>query len=99
MNGTNNNAAPKGLRGWWLTPPRSGLARWLAPWEYRHLRAWAAIRSSIGTVLTGLGAFTIAVTLPGAWAFFGAYLLVVGLGSLALAAWELNIARSMPAQT
>ena len=28
----------KGLRGWWLTPPRPGIYRLIAPWEDRHLR-------------------------------------------------------------
>jgi hypothetical protein len=99
MNATSNNAAPRGLRGWWASPPRSGLARWLAPWEYRQLRAWAAIRIAAGIVFAGLGVYVISVTSPGAWAFFGAYLLAVGVGCLALAFWELNIANSASAQT
>ena len=38
MHAANDNTAAKGLRGWWLTPPRPGLRRLINPWEYRHLR-------------------------------------------------------------
>ena len=43
-------------------PPRSGIRRLVSPWEYRHLRAAAAMRFTgggfnlgIGVVLLGLG--------------------------------------------
>ncbi len=50
MNAPKKNTAAKGLLGWWLSPPRSGVQRVIAPWEYRHLRAFAATR------LAGAGA-------------------------------------------
>jgi len=99
MNARNDHTAPRGLRGWWLTPPRSGMQRWIAPWEYRHLRAWAAIRTVSGLVFTGLGSYVISATWPSGWAIFGAYLLVVGLANLPFAYWELNIASSLSPQS
>ena len=34
MHAPNDNTAPKGLRGWWLSPPRPGMHRLINPWEY-----------------------------------------------------------------
>src|SRR5258708_19624965 len=59
MNASDDNAAPKGLRGRWASPPRSGMQRIIAPWEYRHLRFWAGVRIGAGIVLAGLGAVTL----------------------------------------
>src|SRR5579859_3630328 len=44
MNAPSNNTAPKGLRGWWLSPPRPGVQRLISPWEYRHIYAAASVR-------------------------------------------------------
>lgn len=54
-----NNAAPKGLRGWWTSPPRSGLRLIISPVEYRHLRALGRVRIASAIVLTGLGVVTL----------------------------------------
>ena len=70
MNAPNDNTAPKGLRGWWASPPRSGMQRIIAPWEYRHLRAFARVRIAAGIVLAGLGAVTLvggSFTTQAAW--------------------------------
>ena len=45
MYAPNGNTAPKGLRGWWAAPPRSGMRRMISPWE-RTSRS-----SSIGAIL------------------------------------------------
>ena len=37
MNAHNDNTAAKGLRGWWASPPRTGMRRLIYPFEYRHL--------------------------------------------------------------
>ena len=60
MNAHNDNTAPGSTTTWWRwgTPPRSGMQRLIAPWEYRHLRAWAGARIATGIVLAGLGAVT-----------------------------------------
>ena len=62
MNAPNDNAAPEGLRGWWLSPTRPGMQRLISPWEYRHLHAVANVRFAaggfqlaIGLVLVSLG--------------------------------------------
>jgi hypothetical protein len=44
MNAANDNAARKGLRGWWASPPRPGMQRLIKPWEYRHRRAFGVTR-------------------------------------------------------
>jgi hypothetical protein len=40
MRAPNVNTAAKGLRGWWLTPPRHGIRRLIDPSAYCHLRAF-----------------------------------------------------------
>jgi hypothetical protein len=62
MRAPNDNTTPKGLRGWWASPPRSGMRRLISPLEYRHLDAFANVRFAsggfqlaIGLVLVSLG--------------------------------------------
>jgi hypothetical protein len=74
------------------------MQRLIAPWEYRHLRAWAGVRIGSGIVAAGLGVVVVSEA-GNAWAIFGAYLLAVAVGSFALAYWELTIARSASART
>ena len=94
----NNNTAPKGLRGWWADPPRSGMRRIIAPWEYRHLRGWAGLRLAAG-VFTGILGAIVLSTVSDGWVIFGAYLLVAAAANIALAYWLLSIARSESART
>jgi hypothetical protein len=37
MNAASDNAARKGLRGWWTSPLRPGMQRMINPGECRHL--------------------------------------------------------------
>lgn len=60
MHVLNDNTAPRGLRGWWTSPPRSGARLIIAPWEYRHLHAFARVRIASGFVAAGLGVVTLA---------------------------------------
>jgi hypothetical protein len=55
MNAPDDNAAAKGLRGWWLSPPRPGMQRLISPWEYRHLHAVAPVRFAAGGFQLGIG--------------------------------------------
>jgi hypothetical protein len=90
----------KGRRGWWLTPPRPGIYRLIAPWEYRHLRAFARVRIAASIVLAGLGAVTlIGGSFTAKAAGFAALFLVLGALNLAGGYWFLTIARSAPART
>ena len=95
MDAPNDNTALKGLRGWWASPPRSGMRLIISPWEYRHLRLWARVRIASGTVLSGLGLVTLAFggndwkTYEWAMVFLAA-----AAAHLAYAYWELSIARS-----
>ena len=100
MNAPNDNTTPKGLRGWWLTPPRPGLQRLIHPLEYRHLRAFAGVRIAAGIVLAGLGAVTLfGGSFTAKAAGFAALFLVAAAGSFSFAAWELAIARSASPRT
>ena len=100
MNAPDDNTAPKGLRGWWASPPRSGMHRIISPWEYRHPRAVARVRMAAGIVLAGLGAVTLVggsfTTKAAGWAML---FLAAAAASFAWAAWDLAIARSAADRT
>ncbi len=89
-----NDTAAKGLRGWWTSPPRSGLRLIISPVEYRHLRAWGRVRIASAVVLTGLGVVTLSFggndrkTYGWAIWFLGGAAANVAYGS-----WERSIAR------
>jgi len=91
MNTPNDHAAAKGLRGWWLSPPRSGMHRLIAPWEYRHLRIFGVTRVAGGSVAAGAGIICLAYQAYGWAAFF----LVIGALNLAGGSWFLTIDRSV----
>jgi hypothetical protein len=95
MNAPNDHTAPRGLRGWWLTPPRPGLQRVIHPWEYRHLRGVAAVRIVGGCVAAAAGLICLSYGVYGWAAFF----LVIGALNLGGASWYLTIARSASART
>lgn len=90
MNAENDNTAPL----------RTGMRRIFPPWEFRHLRAWAAARIAAGTGLVGLGVVTLVGGSFTAVAIGWAAVWLVG-AALALAGgyWELTIARSAPPRT
>jgi hypothetical protein len=100
MNAHNDNTARRGLRGWWTSPPRSGMRRVIAPWEYRHLRGWAAVRIASGSVLAGLGVITLGFG-GNDWKTYGWTLLWLALAAaqVSFAYWLLTIARSELAGT
>ncbi len=95
MNAPNDNTAPKGLRGWWLTPPRPGLQRLIHPWEYRHLRFFGVTRIAAGSVAVAAGVICLSYGVYGWAAFF----LVVAALNLAWGYWDIAIARSASAPT
>ena len=100
MNASNENTAPKGLRGWWASPPRTGVRRFIAPWEYRHLRAWARVRFAVAVVLIGLGIVTHALGGDDVAAYgWTAFWLVLAVAQLSVACWFLSIDRSAPSRT
>ncbi len=95
MSAPNDNTAPKGLRGWWLSPPRSGMRRLIAPWEYRHVRAFGITRLAGGSVAAAAGVICLSYGVYGWAAFF----LVLAALNLAGGYWYTTIARSAPART
>jgi hypothetical protein len=95
MNASNANTASKSLRGWWASPPRSGMRRMIAPWEYRHLRASGVTRIFGGSVAAGAGVVCLSYDVRGWAAFF----LLLGALNLAGGYWYITIARSTSART
>ena len=95
MHAQNDNTAPKGLRGWWASPPRSGLQRLIYPFEYRHLRFFGVTRNVGGSV----GAAAAVVCLSYGVYGWAAFFLVLGALNLAGGSWYLTIARSASPQT
>jgi hypothetical protein len=95
MNASNENTGPKGLRGWWLTPPRSGMQRLIYPFEYRHLRFFGGGRVVGGIVAAAAGVICLSYGVY-AWA---AFFLVIGALNLAGGAWYLSIDRSAAVRT
>jgi hypothetical protein len=85
-----NDNAPRGLRDWWLSTPRSGTHLLINPWEYRHLRAFGAARVFGGTVAAGAGLICLAYDADGWAAFF----LAIGSLNIAGGYWYLTIDRS-----
>ena len=93
MNAPNDNTAPKGLRGWWQTPPRPGMQRLINPWEYRHLRGFGVTRIAGASVQAAAGVVCLSYGVYGWAAFF----LVLAALNLAGGYWYLTIARSASA--
>jgi hypothetical protein len=95
MSPPNCNSAPKGLRGWWASPTRSGMRRIIIPWEYRHLGFWARVRIGAGIVMVGLGVVTLSFG-GNDWPTYGwtAFWLVLAAAQFSVAYWYLTIARS-----
>ena len=100
MNAPHDNTAAKGLRGWWASPPRSGMQRIISPWEYRHLRGWAGVRIASGIALLGLGAVTLSFggNDPKTYGWTMVFL-ALAVAQFSFAYWELIIARSGSART
>ena len=95
MNAPNDNTAPKGLRGWWLSPPRTGLQRLINPWEYRHLLPFGVTRIVGGSIAAAAAVVCLSYGVYGWAAFF----LVIGALNLAGGYWYITIARSQSART
>ena len=95
MNAPNDNTTPKGLRGWWLSPPRPGMQRLINPWEYRHLRLFGGTRIVGGSIAAAAGVICLSYGVYGWAAFF----LILAALNLAGGGWFLAIARSTSART
>ena len=106
MNAPHDDTAAKGLRGWWLSPPRPGLHRLISPWEYRHLHAVANVRFAaggfqlgIGLVLLSLGRKTEADQERHKMYRLSAWFLVPAVGNFLGGYWYTTIADSAPPRT
>jgi hypothetical protein len=85
----------KGPREWWMTPPRSGIYRLIAPWAYRHLRFAGVASISGGCVALGAGLICLSYGAYGWTAFF----LTIAALALGGGCWYLTIARSASIRT
>ena len=94
MTASNDNADATGLRGWWLSPPRSGMYRLISPWEDRHLRASGGMRIAGGSVAAAAGVVCLSYRVYGWAAFF----LALGALNLAGGYWYMTLARSASAR-
>lgn len=90
MNASNESTAAKRLREWWVSPPRSGIQRLIAPPEYRHLRAFGFTRIAGAVVAAAVGVVCLSYEAHG-WA---ALFLVVSALNFAGGYRELTLARS-----
>jgi hypothetical protein len=90
MNASGDDTAPRGLRAWWLSPPRSGAHLLINPLEYRHLRAYGVMRIFGGSVAAGAGIICLSYKVYGWAAFF----LAIGALNLTGGSWYLTIDRS-----
>ncbi len=98
MNAPGDKPAPKGLLGWWATPPRTGMRRVLAPWVYRRPRPWARVCIVAAFVTVGLGAVTLVFGGNDSATYeWTAFWLVLAVAQSSFAWWLLVIARSTPA--
>jgi len=93
MNAPDDNTAANGLRGWWQSPPRSGLHRLINPWEYRHLRFSGTARIAGGSIAAAAGLVCLSYGVYGWAAFF----LILGALNLGGGYWFLTIDRSASA--
>jgi hypothetical protein len=93
MNATSDNTAAKGLRGRWASPPRSGMHRLIAPYEYRRLRVFGVGHIAGGSVAAAAGLVCLSYGVY-AWA---AFFLVIAALNLAGGSWFLTIDRSASA--
>ena len=76
------------------------MQRLIAPWEYRHLRAFARVRIAAGIVLVGLGVVTLfGGSFTAKAVGWAALFLAVAAAVFSFAAWELAIARSVSDRT
>jgi hypothetical protein len=89
MNERNDNPAPKGLRGWWASPPRSGMQRLIIPYEYRHLRFFGVGRIAGGIVAAAAGVICLSYGVYG----YAALFLAIAAANLAGGSWFLSIDR------
>ena len=92
MHGPADKTAPKGLRGWWASPPRSGMRSLIAPWEYRHLRASGVTRIAGGSVAGVAGVVCLSY---GVYKWAALFLVLAAL-NLAGGYWYITMARSAP---
>ena len=94
MSAHNDNAAAKGLRGWWASPPRSGMRLLINPIAYRYLRFFGVAHIAGGSLGAAAGLICLSYSVYGWAAFF----LVLAAANLAGGSWYLAIDRSAHAQ-
>ena len=95
MNASSDYTAPRGLRGWWASPPRSGMRRLINPLVYRHPRVFGVMHIAGGSLAAAAGLICLGYGVYGWAAFF----LVLAALNLAGGSWYLTIAHPASALT
>jgi hypothetical protein len=95
MSAYNDYTAPRGLRGWWASPPRSGMRRLINPFVYRHPRVFGIMHIAGGSLAAAAGLICLGYGVYG-WAGFFLVIAALNLGG---GCWYLTIARSTSAQS
>jgi hypothetical protein len=95
MNTPNDNAAARGLRGWWASPPRHGMRRLINPIAYRHPRAVGSMHITGGSIAGVAGVICLSYSVYGWAAFF----LTLAALNLAGGYWYITIAREVSPRT
>lgn len=89
------DSAPTSIRSRWASPPRSGLRRLIAPWEYRRPRAWARGRLAAGLLAAVIAVLVLALGGSDAKTYaWTAVFAVIAAANWAWAWWDVRIARS-----
>jgi len=94
MSASNDRTAAKDPRGWRTSPPRPGMQRLIAPWEYHHLRVFGGTRIAGGGIAAAAGVVCLRYRVYGWAAFF----LTIATLNLAGGYWYITIARSASAR-
>ena len=105
MNAPNDNTAAKGLRGWWLSPPRPGLHRLISPWSTATSASSGVTRAAAGGFQLGIGLVLLSLGRSAGtdqerrkMYRLSAWFLVPAAGNLAGGYWYITIANEPAAR-
>jgi hypothetical protein len=95
MNVPNDTATAHGLRGWWASPPRTGMRRLINPIAYRHARLFGSMHIIGGAAAGVAGVICLSYSVYGWAAFF----LTLSALNLSGGYWYITIARDLSPRT
>jgi hypothetical protein len=95
MNAPHDTTVATGLRGWWASPPRSGMQRLINPIAFRHAHTFGGIHIAGGSVTTIAGVICLSYGAYGWAAFF----LILATLNIAGGYWYITIANRNSGRT